>query len=111
MIQPLEDVFRDNLKFYRTRAKLSQEKLSVLLDKNINYINMIEGGKSIPPLSVIDQIARILQVEPHYLLVPAAEKEGLDRNLFIEETSCLITSKVQEVLKEIFEKKNLVVLS
>ena len=78
----LETVFRDNLKFYRRRAKLSQEKLSSLLDKNINYINMIEGGKSIPPLSVIEQIAEILQVEPHCFLEPREEAVSFDRLRF-----------------------------
>lgn len=97
----LETVFRDNLKFYRRRAKLSQEKLSSLLDKNINYINMIEGGKSIPPLSVIEQIAEILQVEPHCFLEPREEAVSFDRLRFAEEASALIAQQSREVLLEL----------
>lgn len=94
----LETVFRDNLKFYRRRAKLSQEKLSSLLDKNINYINMIEGGKSIPPLSVIEQISELLQVEPHCFLEPREEAGSFDRLRFAEEASALIAQRSREVL-------------
>ena len=59
---PLETVFRDNLRFYRQKSKLSQEKLSALLDKNINYINMIESGKSLPPITMIEEISKILNL-------------------------------------------------
>ena len=94
----LETVFRDNLKFYRRRAKLSQEKLSSLLDKNINYINMIEGGKSIPPLSVIEQIAEILQVEPHCFLDPREGVQPFDRLQFVEAASTQIAQQSREIL-------------
>lgn len=94
----LETVFRDNLKFYRRRAKFSQEKLSSLLDKNINYINMIEGGKSIPPLSVIEQIAEILHVPPHCFLEPREESEAFDKLQFAETASTLIAERSREIL-------------
>ena len=80
MDNSLEEIFRTNLRFYRQRAKLSQEKLSAKLDKNINYINMIEGKKSIPPLSMIEQIASILKIPSYYLLKPLDEEHVLDRN-------------------------------
>lgn len=99
----LETVFRDNLKFYRRRAKLSQERLSVLLDKNINYINMIEGGKSIPPLSVIEQIAEILHVEPHCFLELREGTETFDKMGFIDEASALIAEKSREILMGLLE--------
>lgn len=97
----LEAVFRDNLKFYRRRAKLSQERLSALLDKNINYINMIEGGKSVPPLSMIERIAEILQVEPHCFLEPREETGSFDRLQFAEEASALIAERSREILLEL----------
>ena len=98
MKQSLEMVIRDNLRFYRIRSKLSQEKLSALLDKNINYINMIEGGKSIPPLSVIEQIADILHVEPHCLLIPSEAGKAFDAVKFAEEASARIAEKSREIM-------------
>ena len=101
-MQPsIENVFRENLRFYRLKAKLSQEKLSGLLDKNINYINMIEGGKSIPPLSMIEQIAEILHVEPHHFLIPAAGQKEFDRTAFAEKASGRIAEKAKDILLEL----------
>ena len=94
----LETVFRDNLRFYRRRAKLSQERLSTLLDKNINYINMIEGGKSIPPLSVIEQISELLHVEPHCFLEMREPIETFNKLQVAEEASALIAAQSKEIL-------------
>lgn len=91
-----EEIFRENLRFHRKRAELSQEKLSSLLDKNINYINMIESGKSVPPLSVMEQISAILQTKAHYFLEPLEENEAFDANDFIQNAS---TSVLNEPLK------------
>lgn len=99
----LETVFRDNLRFYRLRAKLSQERLSALLDKNINYINMIEGGKSIPPLSVIEQISQLLHVEPHCFLEVREPAEAFNKLQFAEEASALIAAQSKEILLQLLE--------
>lgn len=103
MQKSLEEIFRENLRFYRQRAKLSQEKLSSLLDKNINYINMIESGKSVPPLSMIEQISSILKIKPHYFLEPAEENSAFDKNSFIENASLQIAEKAKSILTELLE--------
>ena len=97
----LEEIFRTNLRFYRQRAKLSQEKLSAKLDKNINYINMIEGKKSIPPPSMIEQIASILEIPSYYLLKSLDEERVLDRNKIIDDASKLIAEQIREILKNL----------
>lgn len=101
MKKSLEAIFRENLRFYRQRAKLSQEKLSSLLDKNINYINMIEGGKSIPPLSMIEKIAEILQVEPSMFLIEQEKSDSFDKTAFIEEASEKIAEQSKEILRSL----------
>lgn len=103
MEQSLEDVFRTNLRFFRQKAKLSQEKLSMLLDKNINYINMIEGGKSIPPLCVIEQIAKILNVKPNEFLLEHTLSNYFDKSAFINSASEQIVQKAKEVLTELMK--------
>ena len=103
MDNSLEEIFRTNLKFYRQRAKLSQEKLSAKLDKNINYINMIEGKKSIPPLSMIEQIASILEIPSYYLLKPLDEERVLDRNKIIDDASNSIAEQSKEILRKLLK--------
>ena len=84
-------------------SKLSQEKLSSLLDKNINYINMIESGKRVPPLSMIEQISSILETEPHYFLEPIEENSAFDKNSFIENASLQIAEKAKSILADLLE--------
>ena len=103
MNDSLEEIFRTNLRFYRQRAKLSQERLSAKLDKNINYINMIEGKKSIPPLSMIEQIASVLDIPSYYLLKPLNEEKTLDKSKVIEDASRLIAEQSKEILKNLLK--------
>ena len=82
---------------------MSQEKLSSVLDKNINYINMIESGKRVPPLSMIEQISSILETEPHYFLEPIEENSAFDKNSFIENASLQIAEKAKSILADLLE--------
>lgn len=102
MKTPLETVFRDNLRFYRQKAKLSQEKLSALLDKNINYINIIESGKSLPPITMIERIAQILQVEPKCFLEPMEKEENFfDKEAFVSNVKNEIAESVEDILRKL----------
>ena len=103
METPLETIFRENLRFYRQRAKLSQEKLSSLLDKNINYINMIESGKSLPPITMIEEIANILNVEPKCFLESLGNNEQnyFDKELFIKTAGVEIAKSTEEILRKL----------
>ena len=103
METPLETIFRENLRFYRQRAKLSQEKLSSLLDKNINYINMIESGKSLPPITMIEEIANILNVEPKCFLESLGNNEQnyFDKELFIKTARVEIAKSTEEILRKL----------
>lgn len=80
--QRLEDVFRQNLRKHRKLARLSQESVSNMVDKNINYINTIESGKSMPPISMIQKIADAIGVKPSALFETdeADEKRRFDQN-------------------------------
>ncbi len=106
MKDSLETTFRENLRFYRNRKKLSQEKLSALLDKNINYINMIEGGKSIPPLSMIEKIAEILDIKPYSLLISHNDEESFDKGKFIDTTCRMVEQYTRETLENLLNLKN-----
>lgn len=103
MGKPLETVFRENLRFYRQKAKLSQEKLSALLDKNINYITIIESGKSLPPITMIEQIAEILRVEPKCFLEPLEknEKNFINKEELIETAKKEIANSTEEILRNL----------
>ena len=75
----LREIFANNLKFYRINhnPKITQEKLCELLNKNKNYIGLLEAGKVSLPLDMLAQIAEILNIKPKQLL----EQDGCPENL------------------------------
>lgn len=96
----LDAVFCENLKFYRCRANLSQEKLSFLLDKNINYINIIESGKSLPPIPMIQKIAEALDIAPYQLFISSDETKIIefDKTKFAKDATKAIAEQTQQIL-------------
>ena len=66
----LRETFRENLKFYRKNAGLTQEKLSELCGCNQNYIAEIERTSSkFPKPETIDSIAAALNIHTSDLFI------------------------------------------
>lgn len=60
----LQICLANNIKYYRKQLHLSQEKLAEKAEASANYIALIENGKYFPSLTMIQQIARALNVAP-----------------------------------------------
>lgn len=60
-------VFVNNLKFYRKKIGMSQEKLSHAVGRSIAYINQIENKDTWPQPEMVDKIAEILGIPPSAL--------------------------------------------
>ena len=74
----------------RKELKLTQEKLSEIIDVSPSYISEIERGSSIGSLATISKIANILNVSLDYLVF------GLNKENF--------SNTFYEILKNIPEK-------
>jgi transcriptional regulator with XRE-family HTH domain len=72
----LQDVFVENMKKYRKRAKLTQEKLAELCDTDYRYIGQIETGRRCPSLEYIERIAAALNIAPYRLFYDETETEN-----------------------------------
>lgn len=69
--------------------------MSALVDKNINYINIIESGKSMPPISMIQKIANAIGVKPSASFeidATAAVEQFTEKRKTAEDTAQEITS-------------------
>lgn len=64
------DIFRKNLKFYRNRLGLTQEKLSELTGISTDYLSEIERGKKTPSFKRMESLAKALNVEIYKLFMP-----------------------------------------
>lgn len=99
----LQQTFIANLRYFRKKKGLTQKELSVYLNKGYNYINCIEGGNSFPPPDVIDQIAKILEIDPAQLFLRDGSPESLRHNSsqqFSQEITDQIISRLKDVIAQ-----------
>lgn len=99
----LQQTFIANLRYFRKKRGLTQKDLSVYLNKGYNYINCIEGGNSFPPPDVIDQMAKILEIDPAQLFLKDGSPENLRHNgsqQFSQEITDHIMSRLKEVIAQ-----------
>jgi len=64
------EIFRNNLKFYRNKQELTQEKLSEICDISTDYLSQIERGKRTPSFKRMELLAKALDVEVYKLFMP-----------------------------------------
>lgn len=63
----LKDLLIFNIKYYRFKNNLSQEKLAELCSFSSRYMTDIERGKHCPTIEKIEAIAKNLKLEPYEL--------------------------------------------
>jgi transcriptional regulator with XRE-family HTH domain len=56
----IRELLGSNIKVYRNRLGISQEKLAEMADMATNYLGLIEGGKKFPSADMIERIAAAL---------------------------------------------------
>ena len=97
--QELRKIFANNLKYYRSihEPKMTQEYLSELLDKNKNYIGLLEKSKTSLPLDMLAQISQILGIEPAQLL----EKRGSPKNIATFDTDTFVQMVSESIMQTV----------
>ena len=61
--------FIENLRFWRKKRGLSQQKLSEMVNVSPNYLNAVENGKNFPSPEVIQQVSDVLELMPYQLFL------------------------------------------
>ena len=57
----LRKLLSANMKYYRKKLGISQEKLAEKADITNNYVALIETGKRFPSVEIIERIAAVLE--------------------------------------------------
>ncbi|MCL2069445.1 MAG: helix-turn-helix transcriptional regulator [Treponema sp.] len=63
----IQAVFAANMKKFRKKAKLTQEKLAEICGTDHRYIGQIETGVRCPSLDYVEKIAAALNIAPYHL--------------------------------------------
>ena len=64
------DIFRNNLKYYRSKRDFTQDKLSEITGISSDYLSEIERGKKTPRFKRMLIIADALNIEVYKLFKP-----------------------------------------
>ena len=112
MAESLRDIFIRNLKFYKKRQGLSQEKLSYAINMSMNYVNQLENKNSFPPPEIIDKMAAVLKVKPMQFFDENETPENIiasNKDEFICELTNQIHSRIKKdickIISETIEEK------
>ena len=60
-------IFGKNVKYYRFKKELTQEKFAEKIDLNSSYVSEIENGKYGPTFEKVEIIAKVLEIKPYIL--------------------------------------------
>ncbi len=94
----IRDIFKENLKYWRNKANLTQEQLSEKIGYGVGYISEIESRNMFPKPETIDAIAKALKITPVQLF----EEQGCPQN-----TICFNKNEfVKEISSELYERLN-----
>ena len=65
----LNEIFGNNVKYYRYRKNYTQEKVAELTETSVTYISQLELGKHTPSFDKIEALSKVLDVEPFEFFV------------------------------------------
>lgn len=104
----VRDIFKENLKYWRNKANLTQEQLSEKIGYGGGYISEIESRNMFPKPETIDAISKALNITPAQLF----EEQGCPKNAicfdkteFVKEISNGLYEKLNESLLDYFGNK------
>ena len=75
----LRELFAGNLRRLRHARQLSQESIAADAGISREYVSKLESGQHSVSIDVVEQLARVLEVEPYTLLMPPAKGERTAR--------------------------------
>lgn len=108
----LQEIFIYNLKFYRKQKGLTQNELTLSIDKSYNYINGVEQKKCFPPPDVIERIAAALGIKAHQLFMEDGCPETamqFNADKYIERITADLHQRLKEDIRrevqEVFARK------
>ena len=72
----IREILALNLKEYRRKCGLTQEKLAEKAGISSNYLSMVEISRKFPTPEMLDRLAQALNIQTFQLFDPAATPDG-----------------------------------
>ena len=97
----LKEIFINNLKFYRKQKGMTQNDLTLAIDKSYNYINSVEQGKLVPSFEVIEKICEVLEIKASCLFDDQSSPQNIksfNKDNFISELSDKLFNQLKKYI-------------
>ena len=94
----IQEMFIQNVRFYRSQAGYSQLTFSEKIGLSQNYMNAIENGKNFPSLDVIQKIVDVLNLLPYQMFLETPQPQNKTQK---NEVIQLATELKQKVVKQV----------
>jgi transcriptional regulator with XRE-family HTH domain len=75
----IQRIVGDNIRFIRQKKGITLDELSVKSKMSRTFISDVERRKKLPSILTIAKIAKVLKVEPAFLLTPNAYRSIEDK--------------------------------
>jgi transcriptional regulator with XRE-family HTH domain len=106
----IREILALNLKEYRRKNGLTQEKLAEKTGISSNYLSMVEISRKFPTPEMLDRLAGALNIQTFQLFDPTATPDGALLHLeqaIIENIETLLRKNIkQDILSEINQTVN-----
>ena len=76
----MQQIFIQNLRYYRTKAGFSQLAFSEKIGLSPNYLNAVENGKNFPSLDVIQKIIDVLHLLPYQMFLEVPQTQNSEKS-------------------------------
>ncbi|MCQ5121178.1 helix-turn-helix domain-containing protein [Massilicoli timonensis] len=105
-------MINENIKYYRKRKGMSQEKMAVKLHVVRQTVSKWETGHSVPDADILIHISELLEVPVYQLLdlnETSLKEESLSKEL--ERLNHLLAekNKKEKIIKEAYKKRGIII--
>ena len=101
----IREILALNLKEYRRKSGLTQEKLAEKAGISANYLSMVEISRKFPTPEMLDRLAETLNIQTFQLFDPSTTSEGALLHLeqvIVENVEKVVRTTIkQEIVSEI----------
>ena len=101
----IREILALNLKEYRRKSGLTQEKLAEKAGISANYLSMIEISRKFPTPEMLDRLAQTLNIQTFQLFDPSTTPEGallhLEQTIVENIEKVVRTTIKQDILSEV----------
>ena len=103
----IQELFIQNLRFFRSKKGISQFQLSEMVNISPNYLNAVENGKNFPSLEVLQRIVEVLEILPYQLFLEnpnMQNKTGLYERSILSQELNYLKQKFNQEFEEVIKK-------